>query len=309
MSVTDLLTSNVILAPLAGYTDAPFRFLAHKYGAGLTTTEMVSAKALSLNPKNIAHELLYCLDGSGVKCVQLFGSEVEVFRQVASSELLSSFDIIDINMGCPVRKIVSNGEGSALINNFLLASQIIKAVKSSGKYVSVKFRLGITDNSRCVDFAKNCVDSGADMLTVHGRTQKQMYSGKADWDSIGKICNAVDAPVFGNGDVSTRQDYLTLQGLGCYGVAVGRGALGRPYIFSQILNIPYQYDIYSTINFHIDKLKELLPDKVVANEMKKHVFHYIKGITGNKQVVTKIMQFEDTQSIKNALYSFLFPIV
>ncbi|MDD3831091.1 MAG: tRNA-dihydrouridine synthase family protein [Clostridia bacterium] len=291
--INQLLKYNTMLSPLAGYTDAGFRLLAHQYNVGLTVTEMVSAKALTMNHK-VTRDMLYCCEQESPKSVQLFGSQPTVFAQVVDSGVLDAFDIIDINMGCPMPKIVNNGEGSALMAQPSIAQSIVRAVKGSGKIVSVKFRSGITDDCLAVDFARRLEQAGADMLTIHARNAKQMYQGKADWQVITDVVRAVKIPVFGNGDVVDECSFHSmLDRTGCYGVAIGRGALGRPYIFSQILGIPYTYDILSAINIHCESLLTFMPRHVVVNEMKKHISYYLKGIKGNKDVKDRVQQSQD----------------
>lgn len=303
--ITDLLKNNLALAPLAGYTDIGFRALAFEYGCSLATTEMVSAKALEQNNAQ-SFELLKCLPGDGVTAVQLFGHDEEVFRKVVQSDAIQSFPIIDINMGCPVPKVVRNGDGSALMSNFNQASGVIKAVKTSGKYVTVKFRTGITDNSLAVDFAKMCEDSGADMLTVHGRTVKQMYSGRADWSTIAEVVNAVKIPVMANGDVIDKASYdeVTRQ-TACFGAAIGRGALGKPFIFAEILGKEYEFDLMSALLRHIDSLRMIYTERVVANEMKKHIAFYLKGYRGAKATLTQVQTATSVAQMTELVRNFL----
>ncbi len=305
MKITDLFSGNIFLAPMAGFTDAGFRALAKKYGAALTVTEMVSAKALSMNSR-ISKELLFTADAEKPVAVQLFGHESEVFARVAKSPEIEKFDIIDINMGCPMKKIVANGDGSALMNDPVTASKLISAARQSGKFVSVKFRLGICDDSKAVGFARMCRDSGADMITVHGRTQKQLYSGAADWQAIAKVVKSVGIPVVANGDVESKADYENcLDVTGAYGVAIGRGALGKPYIFSEIIGAEYEFDILQSIKEHIAVLSCYISQKVVANVMKKHICHYVKGIPGSKTLAAKVCGASETDEMLRYTEDFL----
>ncbi|HPG91776.1 MAG TPA: tRNA-dihydrouridine synthase family protein [Clostridia bacterium] len=305
MKITDLFENKIFLAPLAGFTDAGFRALAKKYGCGLTVTEMTSAKSLEMNNER-AKELLVTTKNESPVAVQLFGHEQQVFEKVAQSQELEKFDIIDINMGCPMKKIIGNGDGSALLLNPSLASEIIKAVKRSGKFVTVKMRIGITDNKNAVNFAKMCEGSGADMLTVHGRTQKQMYSGKADWDTIASVVDSVKIPVVANGDVFDKQSYdKLLRRTNAYAVAVGRGCLGRPYIFAELLDKPYEFDILSAVTQHIAVLSEYLPERVVVNEMKKHICYYVKGLALNNAFCVKICNCKKISEMTEKLTVFL----
>lgn len=308
MSVKDIFDgsrTNTILAPMAGYTEPAFRSICRDYGVGLTVTEMVSSKAIVMN-NQFTKTLLKRFDNDAPCFVQIFGHEPDVMAESLQREELSAFEGVDINMGCPVRKIVGNGDGSALLENPRLASQCISAVKKAigTKPLSVKFRLGVVNSDGVVDFAKMCADSGADFLTVHFRTRQQMYMGQADYSTLPKIAQC-GVPVFANGDVASREQYLNLIDMGAFGVAVGRGALGKPYVFSQISDIPYSTDILQTILRHIQLLNTYLPHRVVNNEMKKHVAFYLKGMRGAKQTVVDVMQAKSVQQIVTAVESFL----
>lgn len=308
MSVEDIFRNapaRTVLAPMSGYTDPAFRSICRTYGVGLTVTEMVSSKAIVMN-NQLTRTLLKRFDNDAPCFVQIFGHEPEVLAESLKTEELSVFDGVDINMGCPVRKIVGNGDGSALLENPRLASQCISAVRKTigNKPLSVKFRLGVEDSCGVADFAKMCADSGADFVTVHFRTRKQMYMGQADYSTLPQIVKC-GVPVFANGDVATRNQYLQLLEMGAYGVAVGRGALGKPCVFAQIANIPYKMDILQTILQHTQLLNEYLPHRVVNNEMKKHVAFYLKGMRGAKQTVVDVMQSKSLQQIVCAAENYL----
>lgn len=296
--------AKTILAPMAGYTDPAFRTICHDYGAGLTVTEMVSAKAIEMN-NSLTKTLLKKFDGDQPCFVQIFGHEPSVLAESVKIEEMQCFDGVDINMGCPVKKIVGNGDGSALLENPKLASQCISAVKLAvkDKPVSVKFRLGVSDSNGAVDFAKMCADSGADFVTVHFRTRKQMYSGNADYSLLPQIATC-GVPVFANGDVTTRAEYVKLTEQGAYGVAVGRGALGKPYVFSQIANAKFRFDVLQTVLRHIEMLNAYLPHRVVNNEMKKHVAYYLKGMRGAKQTLLAVMQAKDVDEIVQGIKTY-----
>ena len=302
--IDSFLSSNITLAPLAGFTDAGFRRLAKRYGAGLTVTEMVSAKALTYRNK-ATEELLYCNEEGSV-AVQLFGHEPEVFAQAVTLPQIQRFDVIDINMGCPVPKVFNNGEGSALMLDLRNTYRIIRACKTSGKPVSVKFRLGISDDCLAVDFAKCCCDAGAELLTVHGRTKEQMYSGRVNLDAIAKVVDACKGvKVLANGDITDVKSYTEAMQTGCYGVAIGRGALGRPYLFSLLLNKPYKFDILTSIKEHIEVLRGYKTERVIVNEMKKHICFYIKGIDNNKNTVKEIHSATSIDDMLGCVESFL----
>lgn len=300
MSVEKLFENaqaNTILAPMAGYTDFAFRSICKNYGVGLTVTEMVSAKALVMGNEQ-TKELLHRLDNDNNCFCQIFGHEPEVMAECVTYPELAKFEGIDINMGCPVKKIVKSGDGSALLENPSLASKCITAVKKAigTKPLSVKFRLGVDDDKHAVDFAKMCADSGADFVTVHFRTRKQMYAGKADLALLPQIATC-GVPVFANGDVITREQYLQLQDMGAFGVAIGRGALGNPQVFAEVANLPYKLNVPQTIQVHAQSLLLHFPDRVVANELKKHVCFYLKGKRNAKNTVVAVNLAKSTEQI------------
>lgn len=307
MSVKSLFENcpaNTILAPMAGYTDPAFRSICRTYGVGLTVTEMVSSKAIVMN-NALTKTLLVQLKGDKPSFAQIFGHEPEVMAASVQIPEIAAYDGVDVNMGCPVKKIVGNGDGSALMENPRLASQCISAVKKAigAKPLSVKFRLGVDDSKGVADFAKMCADSGADFVTVHFRTRRQMYAGEADYATLPQIVKC-GVPVFANGDVCSRAQYLQLTERGAFGVAVGRGALGKPYVFAQIAGEAYNMDVEQTILRHIDLLKTFLPHRVVNNEMKKHVAFYLKGMRGAKQTLTRVMTSKDLSEITEYLREF-----
>ena len=269
--------NNIFLAPLAGYTNAVFRKTCYDLGAGLTFTEMVSAKGLYYKSEK-TKELLAVQEGySGIKACQIFGSDPEIMGKVANSEDLAPFDLIDVNMGCPMPKIYNNGEGSALMNNLPLAGKIISAVKKSGKAVSVKFRIGLTENDIISsEFAKMCQDYGADMICVHGRTKDKIYAGAVNFQAIADAKNAVKIPVIANGGVFLRADAEELMDrTGADGVAVARGAMYSPWIFSDILG--KEYDKKALILRQIEDTREMMGERFACVFMRKMVAFYLKG--------------------------------
>lgn len=280
------LSSDAVFAPIAGYSDVGLRSLCAQAGAGLTYTEMVSAKGLIYGNEH-TEDLLHTTANERVTAVQIFGSDPEIMARAAESKALEKFDIIDINMGCPVRKIVSNGEGSALLKNPSLAAEIVRTVRRAGKPVTVKFRIGFEKNSRTgVDFAKYMQDAGAAAIAVHGRTREQFYEGKADRDYIAEVVRAVDIPVIANGDVYTEEDYEEMKAhTGAAGVMIARGALGAPQIFSLVTGTPFGYaEIKDIVLEHIRILSSFHSETYVVNNMKKHIAYYCKGLRGGKQL-------------------------
>lgn len=297
------IKNNIFLAPLAGVTDFAFRFLAREFGAGLTYTEMVSAKALSFDNEKTKN-LTYLASNESPSAVQIFGSEWDIMSKMIDHESIKPFDIIDINMGCPVNKIVSNGEGSALMKDLNKASKIISACASAtNKPVTVKFRKGFDDNNiNGVEFAKMCEDSGASLITIHGRTRQQMYEGKADREFIAKVKNAVSIPVIANGDIDSKASMDDMfEKTGCDGVMVGRGSLGRPWIFAELLGKKVDIDIVEIINLHIDMLMQVFDERFVVTNMRKHIGWYLKGIRNGKRIKDNINRLLTVREIKEEL--------
>ena len=282
------LDSPVALAPMAGVTDLPFRILCREQGCGLMCTEMVSAKALLYKNRN-TKPLLETKPEERPVAVQLFGSDPEIMSEMALMLEEGPYDIIDVNMGCPVPKIVNNGEGSALMKNPKLAGEILSAMtRKLKKPVTVKFRKGFNDESvNAVEFAKMAEQSGAAAVAVHGRTREQFYSGKADWDIIRQVKEAVSIPVIGNGDIFTHQDAgRMMEETGCDGVMVARGAKGNPWIFSRIDHylktgevLPKQgpEEVKQMILRHAELLVAFKGEYTAMREMRKHVSWYTAG--------------------------------
>lgn len=283
------LETPVALAPMAGITDLPFRLICKRLGCGFTVSEMVSAKGLLY--KNVkTTEMLKIADGERPTAIQLFGSVPEELAEAARMVEASGADAIDLNMGCPVPKIVNNGEGSALMNNPRLAHDILAAmVKAVQIPVTVKFRAGWDDEHRnAVEIARAAESAGVAAVTVHGRTRRQFYEGKADWQIIADVKKAVQIPVFGNGDVFSAADGLRmLEQTGCDGIAVGRGADGNPWIFSQLkqalqgdgqikeVSLEEKLDLAAE---HLRMLIDFKGEYISVKEMRRHISAYLKGM-------------------------------
>ena len=299
------IKNNLFLAPMAGITDKSFRTLCKYYKVGLTYTEMVSVKGLYYNSEN-TKELLN-IDKSETPCaVQLFGHEPEIFRAVIKSGVLDKFDIIDINMGCPAPKIVKNGDGSALMKDLNLASEIIKAcVESTDKPITVKFRKGFykTDD-KLIEFAKMCEESGASAITVHPRTREEFFSGKIDINDIKKVKEAVNIPVIGNGDVVDKLSYKNMLTSNCDGVMVGRASFGYPEIFSILQNLEVKETKLDIIKKHLSLLREEYPDSFIVKIFKKHILAYLSGQKNANELKRKIVLINDLPTIETMLEEF-----
>lgn len=283
--------SDLILAPIAGYSDSGMRSLCFDYGAGLCFTEMVSAKGLYYKNENTA-DLLRIGGDERYTGVQLFGSEPQIIAEVMTYKELANFPVIDINIGCPVPKVVKNGEGSALMKDPEIVYKIIKAMKgvSQGRVVSAKIRTGFFNGyENAVEVAKAIEEGGADLLSIHGRTREMYYSGAVNYDMIASVKEAVSIPVCGNGNVIDKESYLRMKDTKVDYVMVARGAIGRPYVFAQIHNKDYIFDVKEAIKKHISCLS-FLPDRVVANNIKKHIAHYVKGRKNAKEIKESVFR-------------------
>lgn len=291
--------TDLILAPCAGYTDAGMRTLCTRYGAGLCFTEMVSAKGLLYNNAN-TEALLTLLPEEKNTGVQLFGSEPDILAAAIQDERLKKFPVIDINMGCPVPKIVTNGEGSALMKDPDRIFRIVKAAKEAAgdRLLTVKMRAGFYSGyENAPECAAASEEAGADMVTVHGRTRDMYYSGKVDYGIIGKVKQAVKIPVCGNGDVTDRDSYLKMkETTGVDYVSIARGAFGRPYVFAAIRDEEYDFNVKQAVLEHISLLS-FLPERTVANCMKKQIAFYIKGRRGHKEIKETVFRASDMKEL------------
>ena len=274
------IENNVFLAPLAGYTNYPFRRLCKAYGAGLCYTEMVSAKGLKYGSEN-TEELLYTDEKEGLCAAQIFGSDPNILRAACEHEKVTPFPIVDINMGCPVPKIYKNGEGSALLEDPVLAEKIVKECVKSGKIITVKFRIGINANKLITkEFAKRMEGAGASLITIHGRTKDKIYAGDVNFQEIAAAKAAVGIPVIANGGVfSNAEAEKLINETGADGVMVARAALFDPQIFCKLTGMPTESKL-QMFEKQLKWTRQVCDERFVVVFMRKMAAFYVKGMRG-----------------------------
>lgn len=300
------LDNNIVIAPMAGYSDVGFRSVCCDYGSGATFTEMLSAQAMLYNNKK-TQDMTFRYPTEKCVIAQIFGNDPIIMARAVGNPILDGFEGIDINMGCPAPKVVKNGEGSALLKNLPLAGRIIQACKKEAgmRPLSVKVRLGFNEDN-IAEIAKMCEENGADFITVHGRVTKQMFAGEVDYDSIAKAKQSVSIPVFGNGNVTDKHSYEKMLSTGVDGVMIGRGAVGKPWLIADLLDKPYAISPIEAIKKHVEILRKYYPEQWIVLFMRKHFIAYasaFKGGAKSKIALSTSQSVDESLNILQELYN------
>ena len=299
------LDNNLFLAPMAGYSDVGFRKVCKQFGCGLAYTEMVSAKAL-FNGSKKTRDLLFTSDIETPKAVQIFGHEPKVMGEVCAFSELSKFDIIDVNMGCPAPKVISNGDGACLLKDIDLAQKILEeCVKATDKPITVKYRMGWAKD-QSVEFAQMFEEVGVKAITLHARTKEQMYSGIPFYQAISAVKRKVKIPVIANGDIKDKKSMLEIKKLtNADGFMIGRGALGNPWIFSLLQDKKFEQNKLQTIYEHISTLLQFYSEHYVVLCMRKHLDKYLKNESISNEQKQELILKTNLKDVKNLLEKYL----
>ena len=295
--------NNVFLAPMAGYTDFAFRGICAELNAGATYTELVSAKGIVYGGENTVK--LLTVSKKENNCVaQIFGSEPDVIYQALTGEDLAPFDVVDINMGCPVPKVFKNGEGSALLTDIYKAEAIVKAAVKSGKTITAKIRIGLKDDEPFVteDYAKMLEGAGAKLITIHGRTRERYYSGEVNFAEIEKAKKAVNIPVIANGGIFTEADAdLIMDRTGADGIMLARGAIADPFLFSKLTSKEIKVSLKDIIFTQIEDMLTEFSDRYTTLNMRKFFVHYFKGRRNMRELNKMLYTCENIDELKKCL--------